>query len=82
MDKEDDIHDLKTKLKAINAKINEELKKIDTLKLKISTVYRHRDKNKYEAERKDIIANLKKYDTEMDLIKKRLSELESGGNPS
>lgn len=77
MDREHEIQDLKTKLKAINAKINEELKKIDTLKLKISTIYRRRDKKKYEAERKDIIANLKKYDTEMDLIKKRLSELEA-----
>jgi len=82
MDKEKDIQDLKEKLRSINSKIKEELTKIDQLKLKITTVYRRRDKKKYEDERKQITANLKKYETEMDLIKKRLSELESGGIPS
>lgn len=82
MDKEVEIQDLKEKLRFINSKIREELTKIDQLKLKITTVYRRRDKKKYEDERKQITANLKKYETEMDLIKKRLSELESRGIPS
>ncbi len=82
MDKEDEIQDLKEKLRSINSKIREELTKIDQLKLKITTVYRRRDKKKYEDERKQITANLTKYETEMDLIKKRLSELESRGIPS
>lgn len=77
MDNEAEIQDLKEKLRSINSKIREELTKIDRLKLKISTVYRRRDKKKYEDERKEITANLKKYETEMDLIKKRLSELEA-----
>lgn len=77
MDNEAEIQDLKEKLRSINSKIREELTKIDRLKLKISTVYRRRDKAKYEDERKEITANLKKYETEMDLIKKRLSELEA-----
>jgi len=77
MDNEAEIQDLKEKLRSINSKIREELTKIDRLKLKISTVYRRRDKAKYEDERKEITANLKKYETEMDSIKKRLSELEA-----
>ena len=77
MDKEEEIQDLKEKLRSINSKIKDELNKIDQLKLKITTVYRRRDRAKYEDERKEITANLKKYETEMDLIKKRLSELEA-----
>lgn len=77
MDKETEIQDLKTKLTAINAKIKEELNKIDQLKLKITTIYRRRDKAKYVSERKEIAANLKKYETDMDLINKRLYELEA-----
>lgn len=78
MDNEAEIQDLKEKLRSINSKIREELTKIDRLKLRISTVYRRRDKTKYEDERKEITANLNKYETEMDSIKKRLSELEAG----
>lgn len=77
MEKEQETQDLKKKLKAINANIKGEMKKIDQLKLNISTVYRSRDKTKYEGERKEIAANLKKYDEEMALINKRLSELEA-----
>lgn len=77
MDNEAEIQDLNEKLMSINSKIREELNKIDRLKLKITTVYRRRDKKKYEDERKEITANLKKYETEMDTIKKRLSELEA-----
>ena len=77
MDREEEIQDLKEKLRSINEKIKEELNKIDQLKIKITTVYRRRDRAKYEGERKEITANLKKYETEMDSIKKRLSELEA-----
>ena len=77
MNREEEIQDLKEKLRAINSKIKEELNKIDQLKIKITTVYRRRDRTKYEDERKEITANLKKYETEMDSIKKRLSELEA-----
>ena len=77
MDKDEEIQDLKIKLTAINAKIKEELNKIDQLKLKITTVYRRRDKAKYAGERKAITANLKKYETEMTSINKRISELEA-----
>ena len=77
MDKNEEIQDLKIKLTAINAKIKEELNKIDQLKLKITTVYRRRDKAKYAGERKEIAANLKKYETDMNSINKRLSELEA-----
>lgn len=77
MDNEAEIQELNEKLRSINSKIREELNKIDKLKLKISTVYRSRDKTKYEDELKETTANLKKYGTEMDSIKKRLPELEA-----
>lgn len=77
MDKEQDIQRLREELASLNDKIKGELDKIKTLKSKIAAGYRRRDKEKYDAERRAIMENLRKYDAEMAGVRKKLSELEA-----
>lgn len=77
MDKEDEIKSLKEQLKSLEGKIRGELNKIEALKTRISKGYRRRDKAKYEAERREITENLRKYQEEQETVQKRLSELEA-----
>ncbi len=76
MDKEQEILSLKGKLKTNAEQIRGELEKIEALKTKLAKGYRHRDKKKYEEERRTIMEDLKKYEDEMKAIKEKLSELE------
>ncbi len=76
MDKEEEILHLKKKLNDLNTNIRTELRKIDQLKLKITSTYRRRDKENYETERRTILENLKKYEAETAEVRRRLSELE------
>lgn len=46
------------------------------IKTKLAGEYRRRDKQKYEAERRVIMENLRNYEAEMEEIKRKLSELE------
>ncbi len=76
IDKEKEIKDLEEKLLSVENAIRGELDKIKTLKTKISQGYRHHDKEKYEAKRRVIMGNLKKYEDEMAEVRKKISELE------
>lgn len=78
MDREEETKSLTEKLVMLKGQIKGELDKIGKIKTKLSTAYRRRDKENYETERKKIAENLKKYESEMDIIEKRLSELEIG----
>lgn len=78
MDKEQEIAALKEQLKTLESNIQGELTKIERVKLVLAEGYRRRDKKKYEAERRAITENLKNYEAEMGLVKKRLLELEAG----
>lgn len=82
MDREQEIRSLKEQLKSLEENIRLELNKIEVVKSKLKAGYRRRDKEKYEAERRAIMGNLKKYEAEMDEVRKKLSELESGGIPA
>lgn len=82
MDREKEIATLKGQLKTLENNIQGELTKIKGVKAKLAAGYRRRDKEKYEAERRAIMENLKKYEAEMVEVRKKLSELESGGIPS
>lgn len=68
---------MREELASLNDKIKGELDKIKTLKSKIAAGYRRRDKEKYDAERRAIMENLRKYDAEMAGVRKKLSELEA-----
>ncbi len=77
MDKEQEIATLKAQLKTLENNIQRELTKIEGVKSKLKAGYRRRDKEKYEAERRAIMGNLKKYEVEMVEARKKLSELEA-----
>ncbi len=77
MDKEQEIITLKEQLKTLESNIRGELTKIKGVKAKLAAGYRRRDKEKYEAERRAIMGNLKKYEAEMVEVRKKLSELEA-----
>ncbi len=78
MDKEQEISSLREQLGSISTKIQGELGRIEAVKKKLSTAYRRVDREKYLAERTEIMDNLKKYGAEQDAVKKRLAELEAG----
>lgn len=82
MDREQEIKSLKEQLKSLEDNIKRELTKIEGVKSKLAAGYRRRDKEKYDAERRAIMENLKKYEAEMVEVRKKLLELESGGIPS
>lgn len=77
MDKEQEIRTLQEQLDSINLKIKGDLSRILVIKTRLSTVYRRADKEKYEAELKEITLNLKKYREETDSLKRTIAELES-----
>lgn len=77
MDKSQDITELRNNLSSIQLSINEKIKKINEIKTKIDVGYRHHDREKYEAERREISKDLWQYEIEMDKIKAKIKELEA-----
>lgn len=77
MDKEQEIRNLQEQLDSINIKIKADLIRIVDIKTNLSTVYRRADKEKYEAELKEIIQKLKKYREDTDTAMRKIAELEA-----
>ena len=71
------IAELRGKLRDIQKRIVENIQKIDETKTKLNTEYRHRDREKYEAERMEITQDLLQYDIDMKKIKDKIREMES-----
>jgi septation ring formation regulator EzrA len=77
--KEQEIKDIRANLKIIDTTLRGELEKIEKLKAKIKTGYRHHDKEGYEKERSVVQGSLEKLTTEQETTRKKLSELEGTG---
>jgi uncharacterized coiled-coil DUF342 family protein len=75
VDKSPEIAELRSKLRDIQERIVEKIEKIDETKTKLNTGYRHRDREKYEAERREISEDLLQYEIEMKKIKDKIKEL-------
>jgi uncharacterized coiled-coil DUF342 family protein len=76
-DRTPEIAELRAKLSGIQERIVEKIKKIDETKTKLNTEYRHRDREKYEAERMEITKDLLQYEIDMKTIKDKIREMES-----
>jgi uncharacterized coiled-coil DUF342 family protein len=76
-DKSPEIAELRGKLRDIQKRIVENIQKIDETKIKLNTEYRHRDREKYEAERMEITKDLLQYEIDMKTIKDKIREMES-----
>jgi uncharacterized coiled-coil DUF342 family protein len=74
---ENEIAELRGKLSDIQKRIVEKIQKIDEIKSKLNTEYRHRDRAKYEAERMEITKDLLQYEIDMKTIKDKIREMES-----
>lgn len=77
VDKSLEIAELRNDLSSIQLSIKEKIKKINEIKTKIGVGYRHHDRQKYEAERREIAKSLWEYEIEMDKIKAKIKELEA-----
>ena len=77
MDIEKESKNLTEKLLSLENAVRGELAKIESVKAEISKGYRRHNKEKYQAMRGDIAENIKKYEAEMLMIKKKLSELQA-----
>jgi hypothetical protein len=76
-DKSQEISELRGKLNTIQADIGKKLEQIQEAKSRINIGYRHRDRDKYEAERREIAKDLLYYGIEMDRIKAIIKGLEA-----
>jgi len=76
-DKSPKIAELRGKLNDIQERIVDKIKKIDETKFKLNTEYRHRDREKYEAERMEITKELLQYEIDLKKIKDKIREMES-----
>jgi uncharacterized coiled-coil DUF342 family protein len=76
-DKSPEIAELRGKLRDIQKRIVENIQKIDETKTKLNTEYRHRDREKYEAERMEITKDLLQYEIDMKKIKDKIRIMES-----
>lgn len=76
VDKSPEIAELRSKLRDIQERIVEKIEKIDETKTKLNTEYRHRDREKYEAVRREISKDLLQYEIEMKELKRKIKELE------
>jgi uncharacterized coiled-coil DUF342 family protein len=76
-DKSPEIAELRGKLSDIQKRIVDKIQKIDEIKSKLNTEYRHRDRAKYEAERMEITKDLLQYEIDMKTIKDKIREMES-----
>lgn len=76
-DKSPEIAELRGNLSDIQKNIVSKIKKIDEIKVKLNTEYRHRDREKYEAERMEITKDLLQYEIDMKTIKDKIREMES-----
>jgi uncharacterized coiled-coil DUF342 family protein len=76
-DRTPEIAELRAKLSGIQERIVEKIKKIDETKTKLNTEYRHRDREKYEAERMEITKDLLQYEIDMKKIKDKIRIMES-----
>jgi uncharacterized coiled-coil DUF342 family protein len=76
-DKSPEIAELRGKLRDIQKRIVENIQKIDETKIKLNTEYRHRDREKYEAERMEITKDLLQYEIDMKKIKDKIRIMES-----
>lgn len=74
-DKSPEIAELRTKLSDIQKSIEEKIKEIGEIKTKLSTEYRHRDRDKYQTKHKEISRDLLLFEIEMDQIKDKIKEL-------
>jgi uncharacterized coiled-coil DUF342 family protein len=72
-----EIAELRGELSNIQERIVENIQKIDETKTKLNTEYRHRDREKYEAERMEITKDLLQYEIDMKTIKDKIREMES-----
>lgn len=77
VDKSQEIAELRNNLSSIQLSIQEKIKKINEIKTKIDVGYRHRDIEKYKAERREISKDLWQYEIEMDKIKAKIKEMEA-----
>jgi uncharacterized protein YlxW (UPF0749 family) len=76
VDKSEELAGLRNELSSLQESIKDKIERINDIKIKLDVDYRHKDKEKYELEHRELAKSLWELGIQQDKIKARIKELE------